>query len=66
MRYTIEQRKQIIESFLVWCGKVGYTDPEEPVRVEIVDGLPISVKRPVQSIRFDKDLTSNVQNTTME
>lgn len=66
MRYTEEQREEIINQFLSWCEKIGYSDPDEPVKIEVVDGLPISVKRAVQSIRFDKDLTSERLNTTME
>ncbi len=66
MRITDEKRKIIINQFLDWCNKIGYSDPENPIRIEIVDGLPIAVKKPVQSIRFDVDLTKSKQNTTME
>ena len=61
-----EKREIIINRFLDFCEKIGYSDPDDPVRIDIVNGLPISVKRPIQSIRFDVDLTSSKQNATMD
>lgn len=66
MPYPEGKREQIINNFLSWCEKIGYTDPDDPVKVDIVDGLPIGVKKPVQSIRFDSDLTKGKQNSTMD
>lgn len=65
MPYPEEKRAQIINNFLGWCEKIGYSDPDDPIKVDIVDGLPISVKKAVQSIRFDQ-LTKSKQNTTMD
>lgn len=66
MAYTDDQKETIINGFLDWCGKIGYSDPDDPVKIEIVDGLPIGVKRAVQSVRFDVPLTKTRQNCTME
>jgi len=66
MPYTDNQKEAIINGFLDWCGKIGYSDPEEPIKIDIVDGLPIGAKRAVQSVRFDISLTKSKQNTTME
>jgi hypothetical protein len=66
MAYTDEQKQRIINEFLNWCEKIGYSDPEHPVQIDIVHGLPIGAKRAVQSVRFDIDpLTKSKQNTTM-
>lgn len=66
MPYSDPDKEKIINSFLDWCERIGYSDPNEPVQIEIVAGLPIGVKRAVQSIRFDVPLTKGKQNTTME
>lgn len=65
MGYTDSDREKIINSFLEWCEKVGYSDPNDPVEIDIVAGLPIGVKRAIQSVRFDS-LTKGKQNSTME
>lgn len=66
MSFTREQRKKIISRFLNHCEKIGYTDPNNPPKVEIVDGLPMALYKPTQSIRFDKNLTNGRFNTTMD
>ena len=66
MQYSDSQREIIINQFLDWCNRIKYSDPDNPIKIEIVDGLPIAVKKPIQSIRFDTDLTKSKQNTTME
>lgn len=66
MHYSEQQKEQIINRFIDWCEKIGYSDPDDPVRIEIVNGLPVGVKRAVQSLRFDVDLTNTRQNATME
>jgi len=66
MRIADEKREIIINNFLDWCEKIRFSDPDNPIRIEIIDGLPIAAKRPVQSIRFDINLTKSKQNTTME
>ncbi len=65
-RYSDDQKEKIINCFLMWCEKIGYSDPEDPIRIDIVDGLPIGAKRPLQSVRFDVNLTESRQNTTMD
>lgn len=65
MQYTADKRNEITENFIKWCDKIGYSG-EDGVNVIIVDGLPIGIKRAVQSIRFDQTLTDGGQNTTME
>ncbi len=64
-QYTDGQREKIIKGFLDWCEKIQYTDPDEPVKVDIVGGLPIGIKRATQSVRFDIDLSKSKQNSTM-
>jgi hypothetical protein len=61
-----EERAKVKLRFLTWCEKIGYTDNDHPVSIEIVDGLPMVAHRAVQDVRFDKDLTKAKQNTTME
>jgi len=66
MRNSEEKRVEIINKFLDWCDKIGYSG-QDGVKVIIIDGLPISVERPTQSLRFDVDgLTKGKQNATME
>ena len=65
MPYTEEKKEQIINNFLNWCEKVGYSG-EKGVNVVIIDGLPLAVNRPLQSLRFDQNLTLGKQNSTME
>jgi len=66
MQFTDSQKEKIINNFLDWCEKLGYSDPDDPVRIDIIAGLPVAVRKPIQSIRFDVDLTKSKQNTTME
>lgn len=65
MRYSDEDREKIINAFLDWCERIGYSDPNNPIQIDVVAGLPIGVKRAVQYIRFDS-LTTGKQNSTME
>ena len=65
-RYSEDERDEIKQRFLEYCEKIGFSDPTDLPKFEIVDGLPISVKRPVQSVRFDKHLTREELNTTMD
>ena len=66
MHNSEEKREQVINRFLDWCERVNYSG-KDGVKVVIIDGLPISVERPTQSLRFDVDpLTKSKQNTTME
>ena len=61
-----EKRERVVCQFLGWCEKIGYSG-KEGVSVVIIDGLPVAVERPVQSLRFDVDpLTKTSQNATME
>jgi hypothetical protein len=66
MQNSGEKRELVINRFLDWCEKINYSG-KEGIKVVIIDGLPISVERPTQSLRFDVDyLTATKQNATME
>lgn len=65
MKYSPEKREEIKSRFFEWTERVGYSG-DQGVNIVIVDGLPVSVERAVQSIRFDVDLTNDTPNATME
>jgi len=61
--YSEFQRGEIIGRFLKHCEKMGFGEID---KLEVVDGLPMGIKRPIQSVRFDKDLTKTPMNTTID
>ena len=61
--YSEYEKTKIIERFIRHCEKIGFGEIN---KVNVVEGLPISIERPLQSIRFDKDLTITPMNSTME
>lgn len=63
---TDEKKAKIVNNFLDWCEKIGYSG-KDGVRITIVDGLPVGAERPTQSLRFDVEaLTKGRQNSTMD
>lgn len=59
-----DKKAKIINRFLDWCEKIGYSG-DEGIKIIIVDGVPTAAERPTQSLRFDVELTKGKQNSTM-
>lgn len=65
MALNEDKKRIIVANFLRHCEKIGFSDPQHPIEVDIVDGVPIGMRAYRQSVRFDI-LTKTPQNTTMD
>jgi len=61
--YSEQQKSEIVYRFLKHCEKIGFGEID---KITVADGLPVGIERPIQSVRFDKDLTNTPMNTTID
>lgn len=61
--YSEYEKNEIVGRFLKHCEKIGFGEIK---KVGVIEGLPVTIERPLQSIRFDKDLTDTPMNTTID